>query len=527
MKLLNRSKTFPIPLLALLFSGAPMHATEDQPNIVVIVADDWGWPDAGFLGNQDVRTPHLDALAKESVVYTHAFAAAPSCTASRGAILTGQEIYRLGASANLWGTLDIRLPNYTMLLERAGYATCLINKGWGPGDPGAGGYWWRGPAGTPRPDVPTFLDTMRKPGQRFCIWAGYHEPHRPFSPGQGKRAGIDPASLTVPPFLNDDPETRNDLADYYAFVEKLDRRIGKLLGELKERDLFDNTLIFITGDHGMPFARVKCNLYDPGTRVPLLVSWPNGNIGSGARGGLVSLTDLAPTILEAVGLEVPEVMTGRSLLDSLRNQCDAQRDHVVTARERHNPGGNDGRGYPARAIRTRDHLLIENLFPDRWPAGLAEPPRFALGDMDGFGAGAKISLVAGRSRETDSHDPPSGLTDAQRFQLAAGKRPRFELYDVNADPCNLHNLAEAREHKAVRDQLMAKLHAYLEATVDPRSADPDAPLDELPFFNMSLLRKKQDPFAAAEEVRAGLDASIARPTGLPKRLAPAATSQSK
>jgi arylsulfatase A-like enzyme len=504
-------------LLAAVMAGAVLHAAEERPNIVVIVADDWGWPDAGFLGNRDVRTPHLDDLAKESVVYTHAFAAAPSCTASRGAILTGQEIYRLGASANLWGTLDIRLPNYTMLLERAGYASGLINKGWGPGDPGAGGYWWRDPAGTRLPDVPTFLDTMRKPRRPFCIWAGYHEPHRPFSPGQGKRAGIEPASLTVPPFLNDDPETRSDLADYYAFVEKLDRRIGKLLSDLKERDLFDNTLIFITGDHGMPFARAKCNLYDPGTRVPLLVSWPDGNIGTGARGGLVSLTDLAPTILEAVGLDIPEVMTGRSLLDSLRNQGAAPRDHVVTARERHNPWGNDGRGYPARAIRTRDHLLIENLFPERWPAGSAEPPRFSLGDMDGFGAGAKISLVTGRSRETDSHDPPSGLTDAQRFQLAAGKRPRFELYDVNADPCNLHNLAEVEQHQAVRIQLIAKLHAYRKATADPRSTDPDAPLDELPFFNMGQLRKEADPFAAAEEIRAGLLKPVAWPTGLPKQ----------
>ena len=180
----------------------------------------------------------------------------------------------------------------------------------------------------------------------------------------------------------DDPVVRSDVADYYFEVQRFDRDVARLMEQLEAIGELDNTLLVVTGDHGMPFPRCKGNVHDSGARVPLAARWGDRLVAGQTVDDLVSLIDVAPTFLEAAGLEVPSQMTGRSLLplmtrigeeDFLRTM--EFRDRVLIGRERHVPCQEAPLmgGYPVRALRTMDHLLVHNLFPDRWPAGDPRP----------------------------------------------------------------------------------------------------------------------------------------------------------
>jgi membrane-anchored protein YejM (alkaline phosphatase superfamily) len=178
--------------------------------------------------------------------------------------------------------------------------------------------------------------------QPFCYWFGPTNVHRQWVKGSGQSLwGINPDDLQgkLPPFLPDVPEVREDLADYFGEVQAFDAALGLLLKRLEEIDELDNTLVVVSGDHGAPgFPHGKCNLYDFGSSVPLAIRW-GGASGGRVVDDLVSLTDLAPTFLQLGGVGVPDVMTGRSLLDVLKSdksgQVDPRRTAVFVGRERH------------------------------------------------------------------------------------------------------------------------------------------------------------------------------------------------
>ena len=201
------------------------------PNILFCLADDWGWPPAGFDQPTIVRTPNFDRVAAQGTYFPHAFSAAPSCTPSRAAILTGQAPHRLAEGGNLHGFLPARFPVYPDLLEQAGYVVGLKGKGWGPGNFKAGGRT-RNPAGPTFTGFTEFLKTV--PGDKpFCFWFGSQDPHRPYDKGAGVAAGMNPAAVRVPPYLPDTPEIRSDILDYYTEVQRFDRDVGEVLAALE------------------------------------------------------------------------------------------------------------------------------------------------------------------------------------------------------------------------------------------------------------------------------------------------------
>ena len=188
-----------------------------RPNILFAMADDWGWPHAGVYGDTVVATPVFDRIAAEGVVFDNAFVSCPSCTASRNAILTGQEFWRLGEGANLHSTLDVAQPTFVQLLRDSGYEVGHWRKAWGPGDFKAGGYE-QDPCG-PGSTFDKFL-AKRDPEKPFCFWFGTSDPHRGYEPGSGIVGGIDPAKIKVPGCWPDTPEVRSDIADYYFEVQR-------------------------------------------------------------------------------------------------------------------------------------------------------------------------------------------------------------------------------------------------------------------------------------------------------------------
>ena len=424
-----------------------------------------------------VRTPNFDRISAEGVRFSHAFCNSPSCTPSRGAILTGQECYRLEEGVNLWSSLPAKFDTYPDLLEAAGYHVGYTRKGWGPGSLEAGGRT-RNPAGPRFESFRSFHDAApdRAP---FCFWFGSTDPHRAYEKGSGLASGLRLEDVRVPPFLPDHPEVRNDILDYYFEIERFDSQLGEILSFLEERDQLANTIVIVTSDNGMPFPRAKADLYDYGSRVPLAIRWPERIPGGRVVNDFVSLVDIAATILESAGLEPIPDMTGRSLLGVLTSEKegrgDSWRDHAILARERHTPWRAGRVGYPMRAIRTDQFLYIRNLEPDRWPAG--DPPIF--GEVDPSPTKDLIRAQA---------EVP-GLENY--YRLAFSKRPPEELFAIADDPAQMMNVAAQDSYSAVKSSLAARLDERLLATADPRALGHSPTWESDPHYGRLKLEDRR------------------------------------
>jgi N-sulfoglucosamine sulfohydrolase len=445
-------------------------ATVGRPNILLAIADDWSWPHAGAYGDPTVKTPAFDRIAREGALFTRAFAAAPSCTPSRAALLTGRAPHQLEEGGVLWGFLPERHPVYTDLLEQAGYYVGFTRKGWGPGRFEAGGRT-RNPAGQPFADFETFL-RGRPAGRPFAFWFGSQDPHRPYEEGSGAASGIDLASIRVPAFLPDTPEVRRDLADYFFEVQRFDRELGEIVERLRALGELDNTLIVVTADNGMPFPRAKANVYDGGARVPFAMRWPGRAKGGLVSDAFISLGDLAPTFLEAAGLKPPAAMSARSVLGLAASGSAPGRDRIFLERERHANVRKGDLSYPVRAVRTDDWLYIRNMRPDRWPAG--DPEMYVAvgpyGDIDG---GVSKTLLLERRTEP---------AIARFFELATAKRPAEELYDLRADPEQINNVGADPARAAAKARLRQMLDEWMRTTGDPRATTDDDRWDRYPYY---------------------------------------------
>lgn len=441
-----------------------------RPNILLAIADDWSYPHAGVYGDTTVTTPTVDRLAREGVRFTNAFAAAPSCTPSRAALLTGQAVHRLEEGGNLHGFLPKSYAGYPDLLEESGYAVGYTGKGWGPGRVEPGGRT-RNPAGPAYKSFDEFLQ-KREPGRPFCFWFGSQDPHRPYEPGSGAQSGLTPDGVRVPGFLPDTGEVRQDILDYYLEVQRFDRDLGRVIEALERAGELDRTIVIVTSDNGMPFPRAKANLYDGGTHVPLVVRWPGVGRAGAQRDEFVSLTDLAPTILEGAGLKPLATMTGRSFLSLLNGGSQPGRDRVFVERERHANVRRGDLSYPARAIRTKEYLYIRNFRPDRWPAG--DPDLyFAVGPYGDIDGGPSKSVVLDRRAEP---------AVAPFFRLATAMRPAEELYDLERDPDQVENVAGRPTYRDAQRLLRSRLEAWLRDTGDPRMAGDDDRWDRFPYY---------------------------------------------
>jgi N-sulfoglucosamine sulfohydrolase len=435
------------------------------------MADDWSYPHAGVYGDRVIKTPAFDRVAREGMLFSHAFSAAPSCTPSRAAILTGQYPHRLEEGSQLWGYLPKKFAVYPDQLEAAGYQVGLTRKGWGPGSETGGGFT-RNPAGPRFASFAAFW-AKRDPTKPFCFWLGSSDPHRPYEKGTGIKSGMNPRDVVVPPLWPDTPEVRSDILDYYFAVQRFDSDVAQALKLLEAAGELDNTIVVVTGDNGWPFPRAKANLYDAGTRQPLAIRWPRTVKAGSVSDAFVNLMDLAPTFLEAAGLKPSKDMTGASLLAILRGDPGAEsRDRVFLERERHANVREGGVGYPMRAVRTRDYLYIRNFHPERWPAGDPASGARQYGDVDP-GPTKDVIIALG-------HAPVGGL---DLFALSFDRRPAEELYDVRQDPNNLHNLAADPKFAAVKTGLQKALSDWMETTGDPRANSDDGRFDRYPYVH--------------------------------------------
>jgi len=507
---------------------------DKRPNILFAFGDDWGRYASAYAalqGDQSVnaliQTPNFDRVANEGALFTNAFVPAPSCTPCRSSVLTGRYFWQTGLGAILerarW---DRSIPSYPLLLEQEGYHIGYTYKVWAPGEPvndpyGAertryqsagnkfGSFSFAATEGTGtmgieeakqplynevRDNFDSFL-AARPAGTPFCYWWGPTNTHRLWQRGSGKALwGLDPDDLKgrMPDFLPDVPEVREDFCDYLGECQAFDAGLGVLLDRLEEMGELDNTLVVVSGDHGIPgLPRGKCNLYDIGCEVALAARWPGHIPGGRVIDDMVNLMDLSPTFLEAGDIPPPAGACARSLMSLLTSskegQIDPQRDFVVTGRERHVRDAREGYlPYPQRAIRTRDFLYIRNFAPDRWPMGdpkgledpsailpefqeLCEVTRVAYPDMDA--SPTKAWMIYHRLEDEV----------APLFALGFGKRPAEELYDLKEDPYMMRNRADDSSYAQIREELEKRLLALLAEQEDPRVAEKPCRYEAPPY----------------------------------------------
>lgn len=438
-----------------------------KPNIVFCMADDWSWPHAGILGDPVVKTPNFDRVATDGVLFENAFVSTPSCTPSRLSILAGQHHWRLREGDSLGGSLREEYDVYTELLQAAGYRIGRFGKGvW----PSKHTFRKRDSFGERFRSFDEFLED-RQLDEPFCYWHGGQDPHRPYEQGVGAKSGMKLSEVRVPACLPDNETVRSDVADYLWEVQRFDREVGEILSRLEAMGELENTIVVVSGDNGMPFPRCKATLYDLGTRVPLAIRWGAKVKGHRSVSDFVSLCDLAPTFLEAAGLSPSDPMTGHSLMPLLASttsgQIDPTRTFALTGMEKH------VYSYPSRAIRTKDFLYIGNFDPDSWPTGEVKGnnPEYDF---------AKTSWPTETGAFSFNIDPSPSKQflrlhrrDQQISPLAAlsfGQHVKEELYDLNADPDQLHNVATDRSYRKAKRRLRRQLDAELIKSQDPRLA---------------------------------------------------------
>lgn len=414
--------------------GSGLSSFAAPPNVVVFIADDVAWKDFGCYGNDAIRTPHIDALAAGGLKFENAFLTVAQCSPSRISILSGRYPHATGAEDLHMPLLpgDGIVPGY---LKEAGYFSGHMRKTHYGKHANAQFDWYD--KGLTNFDG--FLDAAgEKP---FFMWVGFVDAHRPYEAG-AVSPPHDPATVKVPPYLVDTPETREDLALYYDEVSRMDGVIGRFVETLEKRNLRDNTLIIFLADNGMPFPRAKGTVYDSGVGTPLVMNWPAGIPQARSYSGLTSVIDLAPTILDLADVSTKgRGFQGKSLLQVVMGRSPKGREYVFSERNWHDCDDH------IRSVRTKRYKLIKNAYldiPHGTPADLGKSPSFK-------------DLLAAKG---------AGTLTPEQAHLFTVPRPEYELYDLKKDPGEFTNIIDTPRGKRIAAKLSGVLADWSNDTGD-------------------------------------------------------------
>ena len=407
-------------------------AASDQPNILWITAEDMS-PTIGAYGDEYATTPHLDAFAEESVRYTNAFAAAPICAPSRSTLITGMWATSTGTSQMRSAyPLPEEVNGFPTYLREAGYFTSnavktdyntsdidrLIEDSWTAISPEA--HWRDAKRKEGQPFFSVF-NQMLSHQSRTAVW-----PYEAFQEHVQSSLSAteihDPGKAPIPPYYPDTGTVRKTVARFYDCVTVMDQQVGRILSELEEDGLTEDTIVFFYSDHGSGMPRHKRLLHDSGMKVPLMIRFPEKyqHLAPAKPGEtldrLVTFVDFPKTVLSLAGITQPDYMQGDVFLGGEAAEPD---DYVYGFRDRVDEAFDC-----ARSVRSKDYLYIRNYLPHlSWN----QPSVFSdLAEIR-----RDITAYAAENAET--------LTVAQLGY--AGPRKAFEeFYDVSADPDNIVNL---------------------------------------------------------------------------------------
>jgi N-sulfoglucosamine sulfohydrolase len=432
-------------------TGSSLHAA--PRNVVLMIGDDHGLQ-VGCYGDKVIKTPSMDSLATQGTRFANAFAAVSSCSPSRSVVLTGMfnhtnGMYGLAHEKHNFHSFR-NIPSLPQSLKKAGYRTAIVGK-----------YHLQPETVYPFDDTlpcpggprnvaavaESARNFMKTAGEKpFFLLVGYTDPHRDFA-NKAQYSGIetityDPADIVVPPWLPDRPETREDLADYYQSISRLDQGIGLMLKAIADTGHEKDTLVIYLSDNGPPWPGAKTTQYEPGIHLPLIIRNPQQVKPGITSQAMVSWVDITPTILDWAGVKAPPKVFGRSLMPILDQENPAGWDTVYGSHTFHEVT----MYYPMRTIRTRQYKYILNIACD------LEFP-FA---SDLWGSLTWQTVLKQGDKQY-----------GQRTMDAYIHRPREELYDLQADPGETRNLAGDPSRADLVADMRARLLQWQEKTDDP------------------------------------------------------------
>jgi N-sulfoglucosamine sulfohydrolase len=430
-------------------------------NILLIIADDQGY-DLSCCGGR-VKTPVLDSLAAQGTLFTQGYATVSSCSSSRATLYTGlyshtNGMYGLAHDVHNFSLLD-DVKTLPWVLQQSGYRTALVGKKHVKPDALLPYDDWLAPELPGIRDVAAMAHLagqwIRAQGKRpFFLTVGYSDPHRDATNfgnsrkwPEVEREIYSPSGVLIPSHLPDLPWVRQDLAQYYESVSRLDSGVGILLRELRDAGHEDDTLVIYLSDNGRPFPGAKDNLYEPGLHLPLLIRSPEQRKRSVRNDSLVSWIDIAPTILDWARVSPPAgyryaPLPGRSLLSVLEETNSVGFDRIFATHSFHEIN----QYYPMRSIRTRRYSYFLNLEPS-----LAVP------------VASDVQLSPSWKAITSTPGAKLGKRTLDAFT----HRPSEELYDLSVDPDEVVNLAAASSHAAILADLRNQVKEWRAATHDP------------------------------------------------------------
>jgi len=438
---------------------------DERPNIVFIIADDMAWDDSGAYGHPHIQTPNIDKLAQDGMRFNNAFLTTSSCSPSRTSIITGLYPHNTDAEQLHW-PLPSEKITFVEKLRASGYWTAQAGK-WHLGDSIKNRFDLVADVGTSGFQLSPTGEKTRQKGdgsgcenwvpvleQRpkdkpFFLWLAAVDPHRPYVEGI-----IDNPHSTedviLPPYFPDTEEVRKDFAHYYNEITRLDDYVGKVVSELENQGISENTMILFISDNGRPFPRDKTTLYDGGIKTPWIVKWPKKVEAGTVCNSLVSAIDIAPTFFELASLDALPTFEGRDFSPLLTSPEKSIRNNIYAEDHWH-----DYEDY-TRAVRTKTYKYIRNFYPD-----LPNTP-----SADAFVGGSFQSMLELKEK--------GKLTEPQLACFRA-TRPDEELYDVVNDPYEIKNLANDSDHLSTLENFRTALKSIRQKTNDslPAFRTPD------------------------------------------------------
>lgn len=418
-----------------------------RPNIMLIMSDDHSWYDAGCYGNTDVKTPNLDKLAAEGARFTQCFTCTSVCAPTRYQIQSG----RYPNEAKLYGNYDevvskMKFETLASVLKKAGYRTLLAGKRHLLPESNYPYEFLTGENGRDEVSVAAFEKFISEPQDKpFLFVLTFHDPHSGWPIGlydpniKQRESGFDaslydPSMLKIPPSMADTPVTRRNLAAYYQKVSRLDRNLGKALAALDASPAKNNTLVLWTSEQGMQTPRSKWTCYDLGLRTAMLARWPGVIKPGSERRAMVQYVDVLPTLNELAGGAPVAGVNGKSFLPVLLGKEDKFRDVVY--------GATFG-FYSARGLRYKYIWNSKN--------GQAFKHMF-MSDLKNESTELYRDLLA---------EEEKGNAMAKNILGWLRQPPHEEVYDTEADPFELQNLAGKPEVADVQKRLRESLRAWL------------------------------------------------------------------
>ncbi|HEX7862827.1 MAG TPA: sulfatase [Verrucomicrobiae bacterium] len=453
-------------LLALLTTAF----AADRPNIIWLVGEDLG-PELGCYGDSYARTPNLDALAAEGARFTRTFTHAPVCAPSRSGLITGRYPTAIGTH-HMRSKLLNPPPAFTTHLRKAGYHVAWPGKTDFNFDLPKDFFdstnnWLNNARNHPRKPFFAYLNFGQSHESQIRASKEKFDELTSILPAEHRH---DPAKAILPPYYPDTPIIRRDWANYHDLVSVVDYRIGETLKKIEEAGLTENTIIIFFGDHGRGLPRGKRWVYDSGIRVPLIIKWP-GKIKPGTvREDLVTFVDLPATVLALAGIEVPKDFDGQPILQPDGSPA-APRKYIYAARDRM-----DETPDRIRAVRDSRYKYIRNFQPEL-------PYAQKIAYMEEMPTMQEWRRLHAEGK----------LTGPQKLFYSPNK-PTEELYDTEADPHEINNLATSPEHTAKLNELRSALDDWLKKTGDLGAIpEPDLVKRGLIADSLSQYEQRKQP----------------------------------